>query len=160
MLLKKTLCILLLSSSLAGCMGMGPNQSAGQLLGAATGAVIGSQFGKGSGRLVGVALGTLAGVYIGGAIGQKMDERDRAMSQQTMRECLEHAPDHQPRSWRNPNNNHAGRIQVQRTQEYPAESMVCREYVHTVMIEGCQEQVHGRACRNMRDPHSKWMVQN
>jgi len=157
---KKTICLLLLAISLTGCMpGAGPKQTAGHLIGAATGALIGSQFGKGSGQLVGVALGTLAGTALGGMIGEKMDERDRALAQNTMVATLERAPDNQVRSWRNPNNNHSGKIRVTRTQEMPANNLVCRDYVHTVTIDGGQEQVHGRACRDMRDQRGEWFVQ-
>lgn len=160
MLLKKTLCVLLMAAGLAGCMNMGPNQSAGQLIGAATGAVIGSQFGKGSGRLVGVALGTLAGTYIGGAIGQQMDARDCALAQQTMRRTLETAPDNKACAWRNPNNNHCGNITVVHTEEIPCDNLVCRDYVHTVIIDGREERVHGRACRDVRDRRGAWFVQS
>lgn len=160
MLLKKTLCIVLITAGLTGCVGMGPKQSAGQLIGAATGAVVGAQFGKGSGQLVGVALGTLAGTYIGGAIGQQLDAKDRAMAQCAMRETLESAPDLQGKSWCNPNNNHCGRYQVTRTQEYPSSNLVCRDYVHTVTIDGRQEQVRGRACRDVRDRRAAWFVES
>lgn len=160
MLLKKTLCIVIMAAGLTGCINMGPKQSAGQLIGAATGAVVGAQFGKGSGRLVGVALGTLAGTYIGGSIGQQLDAQDRAMAQSAMRTTLENAPDNQVRSWRNPNNNHCGQYQVTRTQEYPTDNQVCRDYVHIVTIDGRQERVHGRACRDVRDPRATWMVQS
>lgn len=157
---KKIICLALLSSTLTACSGMGPKQSAGHLLGAAGGALVGSQFGKGSGQLVGVALGTLAGAALGGMIGQKLDEQDRALAQRTMVSTLENAADNQVRSWKNPNNNHAGNFRVTRTQEMPANHQVCRDYVHTVIIDGRQEQVHGRACRDMRDTRAQWFVQN
>lgn len=159
MLLKKSICMIIMAAGLTGCMNMGPNQSAGQLIGAAAGAALGSQFGHGHGRLVGVALGTLAGTYIGGAIGQDMDEHDRRMAQAAMRDCLERAPDNRTRAWRNPNNNHSGRFCVTRTEELPGCNMVCRDYVHTVLIDGRQERVHGRACRDVRDPRGTWFVQ-
>lgn len=160
-MLKKTICLALLASVLTGCSpGAGPKQTAGQLLGAASGALIGSQFGKGTGQLVGVAIGTLAGTTLGGMIGQKLDEQDRALAQSTMVATLERAPDNQVKTWKNPNNNHSGNFRVTRTQEMPANHQVCRDYVHTVIIDGRQEQVHGRACRDMRDRRGEWFVQN
>lgn len=151
---------LLLVTMLTGCAGAGPKQTGGQLLGGAAGALLGSQFGKGSGRLVGVAIGALAGSYIGGSIGHSLDEKDKEMAQNTMAKTLETAPDNQVRSWRNPNNNHAGNFRVTRTEEMPANNMVCRDYVHTVIIDGQQEKVHGRACRDVRDPKAHWQVQS
>jgi len=158
---KKLICVALMAGNLSGCMdAVGPKQTAGHLLGAAGGAVIGSQFGHGKGQLVGVALGTLAGAFIGGSIGASMDRRDRELAQNTMQSTLESAPDMQVRSWRNPNNNHCGNFQVTRTLEMPQNDLVCRDYVHTVIIDGREERVHGRACRDVRDRRATWMVQN
>lgn len=159
-MIKKIACLTLITTSLAGCMpGMGPKQTAGHLLGAAAGGVIGSQFGSGEGRLVGAAIGTFAGAALGGMIGQRMDERDRVLAQRTMMDTLECAADNQSRSWKNPNNNHCGNFTVTRTQEMPQSHLVCRDYVHTVIIDGRQEQVHGRACRDMRDRKGEWFVE-
>lgn len=157
---KKLICVSLIGTSLTGCMGEGPKEAGGHLIGAATGALIGSQIGHGRGKLAGVALGTLAGAYIGGMVGKKMDERDRAMAQSTMMETLEHAPDNAIRTWRNPNNHHTGNVRVVRTMEMPENNLVCRDYVHTVIIDGQQEKVHGRACRDVRDRRGMWRVEN
>jgi len=157
---KKVIGSMLLVSILTGCAGAGPKQTGGQLLGGAGGALIGSQFGKGKGQLVGVAIGALAGSYLGGAIGHNMDERDKQMNQQTMLNTLERAPDNQEHGWSNPNNNHSGSFKVTNTQEMPANNLVCRDYVNTVIISGHKEQVHGRACRDMRDRRGEWQIQN
>jgi surface antigen len=155
---KKIICGALLVLLTAGCTDMGPKESGGRLIGAATGALIGSQFGKGSGKLVGVAIGTLAGSYLGGSIGQRMDAQDRQLAQGAMMDCLERAPDRQSIAWQNPNNRHCGNVQVLNTQDYPEDYMVCRDYVHTVTIDGRQERVHGRACRDVRDTRAMWKV--
>lgn len=157
--LKKVVGTSLLVTVLAGCAGSGPKQTGGQILGGATGALIGSQFGKGSGRLFGVAIGALAGSYLGGNIGYQMDERDKELAQQTMQSTLERAPDHQVHTWVNPNTHHSGKFKVVKTQEIPSRNIVCRDYVHTVIIDGQEEKVHGRACRDMRDVKGEWKVQ-
>lgn len=159
-MLKKVMTTILCVSVLTGCAGAGPKETGGRLLGGAAGALIGSQFGKGTGQLVGVAIGALAGSYLGGTLGHQMDERDKQLAQSTMQTTLERAPDHQARTWKNPNNNHSGSVQVTRTTEMPHDHKVCRDYVHTVMIDGRQEKLHGRACRDMRDTRGAWMVQN
>lgn len=159
-MMKKAVCLALLTISLSGCMNMGPKQGAGHLLGGAAGALIASQFGHGDGKLVGVALGTLAGAAFGGMIGEKLDRDDKAIAQRTMMSTLENAPDQQVRSWRNPNTNHSGNFRVTCTEELPYDNLVCRDYVHSVIIDGRQQQVHGRACRDMRDRRGEWFVQD
>ncbi len=157
---KKWVGLIALVITLTGCSGAGPKQTGGQLIGGATGALIGSQFGRGTGQLFGVAIGALAGSYLGGAIGHQLDEKDKALAQQNMQSTLESAPDYQEKTWKNPNNNHSGSIKVTRTQEIPQNNTVCRDYVNTVIIDGQQEKVHGRACRDIRDTKGQWMVQN
>lgn len=160
-MLKKTICLILMTAGLTGCASnTGPKQGAGQLLGGVAGALIGSQFGHGDGKLVGVAVGALAGAAFGGLIGEKLDRDDKALAQRTMMSTLEHAPDNQVQSWRNPNNCHSGNFKVTCTEELPRDNLVCRDYVHTVIIDGRQEQVHGRACRDMRDRRGEWFVQD
>lgn len=156
---KKSLVLGLSFMLLSGCTGEGPKETGGRLLGGAAGALLGSQFGKGSGQLFGVAIGALAGSYLGGAIGHQMDENDKRLAKKTMTSTLESAPDHQTRTWKNPNNNHHGTFEVTETHEMPDDNLVCRDYVHTVTIGGKQEEVHGRACRDVRDPRAEWRIQ-
>ena len=153
-----SVCVLAASLGLSGCFGQGPKESGSQLIGGIGGALIGSQFGGGEGRLVGVAIGALAGSYLGGALGRSMDEKDKALSQETLNRSLETAPDRKISRWRNPNNQHQGTVRVIRTNEY--RTKVCRDYIHTVIIDGQTEKVHGRACRDMRDVKGEWQVQS
>ena len=134
----------------------GPNESAGTLIGGATGAVLGSQFGKGNGQLIAVGIGALLGAHVGGAIGQKMDAVDQQLAAKTTQRTLENVPDNSAVTWKNPNNNHRGQIVVTNTTE--DSSKVCRDYVHTVVIDGQEEKVHGRACRDVRDPKAQWLI--
>jgi surface antigen len=153
----KTALVLLMVSALVGCQTGGANQTGGTLIGGATGAVIGSQFGKGHGQLAGVAIGTMLGALVGGSIGKSMDERDRQMAADSAYRALERQPDNSTVTWRNPNNNHAGSMRVTSTQE--DSNKVCRDYVQTVTIDGKQELVTGRACRDLRDTKAQWSVQ-
>lgn len=137
--------------SLGACTSDGPKQSAGTLIGAATGALVGSQFGKGHGRMAGIAIGTLIGSQVGSHIGSKMDKRDRELANQTAFHSLEKQPDNVVSSWKNPNNAHGGNFVVTSTTEEG--SRVCRNYAHTVFIEGEQEVLKGRACRQ---PDGTW----
>jgi len=146
---------------LAGCAspGTGGNQASGTLIGGAAGALAGSQFGKGHGQLAAVAVGTLLGAAVGSSIGRQMDEQDKMLASQTMHQALETAPDNQVSAWHNPNKPHAGNVVITHTQEYGSHK-VCRDYVNTVIIDGQQEKVRGRACRDVRDPKAAWMVAN
>lgn len=134
-----------LSLGLAGCTADGPKQSAGTFIGAATGALVGSQFGKGDGQLVGVAIGTLVGAQLGSHIGAKMDAKDRELANQTAFRSLEKQPDNVVSTWKNPNNSHSGNFVVTKTSEQG--NKVCRDYSHTVFIDGEQEVLTGKACR-------------
>ena len=158
--MRNKLLILLVSSSfLLGCQTTGgSNQTAGTYIGAAGGAILGSQFGKGSGRLVGVALGTFIGSQLGAEIGRGMDARDRQLASQAASQTLESSRDYQAGTWKNPNTNHSGKFVVTKTTEEPANNKVCRDYVHTVYIDGQQQQMVGRACRDIRDSSKTWYV--
>lgn len=155
---KKWIGIVLIGSLAAGCSNTGPKQTAGTFIGGATGALVGSQFGKGTGQLFGVAIGTLAGAYLGGSIGAQMDAKDRELANRSMQHTLERLPDHQVSAWKNPNNQHRGQFKVTKTQEKPADHLVCREYEHEVFIGANKETVVGKACRDVRDPKAQWRV--
>lgn len=155
--MKKVITLAILGIFVTACSTTdGPNQVGGKILGGVAGALLGSQFGKGDGRLVAVGVGALLGSHIGGKIGHKMDERDKMLADQAAKRALEHTPDHRAVTWKNPNNNHRGRFTAINTEE--SRDVVCRDYVHTVLIDGQEEKIHGRACRDVRDPQGKWFV--
>ena len=146
----------ILSLTLAGCTNDGgAKQTAGTYIGAAAGALLGSQVGKGHGRLAGVAVGTLIGAQLGAHIGQKMDKKDKELADQAAYQTLERQPDNVVSTWKNPNTQHRGDFVVNKTVE--TSSSVCREYTHTVYIDGEQEVLHGTACRNSS---GKWVPSN
>ena len=155
---SKIVSILLVSALITGCTG-GPKETGGSIIRGATGALIGSQFGGPgtSGQLVGVALGAMLGGALGGEMGRRLDAKDRELADSTARYALEHRADNQYSTWRNPNNNHSGRFVVTRTEE--TSNLVCRDFVHTVIIDGRKENVHGRACRDVRDPRAHWTIE-
>jgi surface antigen len=159
MAIKKVLSVVLAVILVSACANDGSKQTGGAVLGGATGAILGSQFGHGSGRLIGAAVGGLLGAATGSAIGRNMDERDRQMSQQAAQTALEGYRDNQRATWRNPNNNHSGEFVVTRTEEFRDRHLVCRDFVNTAIIDGKKEQVHGRACRDVRDVKGAWHIQ-
>ncbi len=76
-LLRPALLALSAALVLSGCVGYGPNEMGGGLLGAGGGALLGSQFGRGTGRLAATAGGALLGGWAGSSAGRSLDRADR-----------------------------------------------------------------------------------
>lgn len=156
---NKILAVLVALTLTIGCSSTdSPSQVGGKIIGGATGAVIGSQFGKGDGQLVAVAIGALLGAQLGGMIGEKMDARDRQLANNSTVNALETAPDNKYVAWHNPNNNHSGNVAAYNTVENYDDNTVCRDYIHTVVIDGKEEKISGKACRNMSDQQGQWYI--
>lgn len=158
---KKVFSVLAVVSVLiiAGCHTGGAKQTHGTYLGAIGGGLLGAQFGGGSGRVAMAAIGTFIGSQVGAAMGKKMDENDKRIASSTATRALEHHPDNRVSRWQNPNTKNSGEFVVTRTVENTNKHQVCRDYVHTVNIDGRQERLHGKACRDIRDNQAYWHVQ-
>ena len=156
--MKRFFTLIVMSALLFGCANGGPKQTAGTYIGAASGAIIGSQIGGGTGQFAAIALGTLIGSQLGAHIGSSMDEKDKQLASNTVVSALETKPDNIKSTWRNPNNQHHGDVVVVRTVEKA--NKVCRDYAQTVYIDGKQETVRGRACRNIADTRGAWFVED
>ena len=131
----------LFSLSLVGCDTM-TKQDVGTVTGGTIGALLGSQIGHGSGRHVAIAAGAITGALIGGQIGKTMDRQD----QQQVYYALEN---NRSRSWTNPNTGN------QYTVTPTSSSGYCREYTTTGVINGQQQKMYGKACRQ---PDGSWKV--
>jgi surface antigen len=115
------------------------------------GGVVGSQFGKGDGKILGAVVGAVAGGIIGNDIGRKLDQRDRILAQEAEFEALERGESGRPRRWSNPDNGRYGDIVPQ--PPYQRAGRDCRDYAHTVYMEGRPQTLRGTACRN---PDGTW----
>ncbi len=143
--------------ALAACAeGQGKKQTGGTLIGAGLGALAGSPIGGGSGQLAAVAIGALAGAYLGSEVGKSLDRADRLAMQQTSQKALEKNRAGQASSWSNPDSGHSGTVTPTRPYQ-TASGRPCREYQHTVTIDGKTEQAYGRACRQ---PDGSWKIVN
>jgi surface antigen len=129
----------------AGCGG-GPREDMGTVVGAVAGGAIGNQFGKGSGNVAATIAGVVIGGIIGSEIGRSLDEDDRRRASVAEYEALESGRSGVASEWRNPDNGHYGRIVPQRP--YKVGYRDCRDYTHTIYIDGQPETMRGRACRN------------
>ena len=83
---------------------------------------------------------------IGNEIGRKLDERSRMLAQQAEINALERGASGRPVAWSNPDNGRRGEIVPGAA--YRRSGSDCRDYVHTVTIDGRQETLRGSACRN------------
>jgi surface antigen len=142
---------------LAGCAGdpqtgTGPKENTGTLVGALAGAAIGSQFGGGTGERVaaGVA-GAAIGGLLGNRIGAGMDDEDKQRAYAAQLDALERGTSGTPVTWRNPDSGRYGSVVP--GPAYQSNGAQCRQYTHTIYIDGKPQTARGAACRN---PDGTW----
>ena len=143
--------VALLAATLGGCAGAGPKENAGTFTGALAGGLIGAQFGKGEGRIVAATIGALAGGLIGANIGRSLDEADRQAALEAEYRALEDGPSGRAVAWDNPDSGHRG--EVIPGPAYEVNSLNCRDYAHTIFVDGQTETLRGTACRQ---PDGTW----
>jgi len=137
---------------LAACGPQSPsNAETGLIVGGITGGIIGNQVGKGSGNVLATMAGAVVGGIVGSEIGRSMDEQDRMYARQAEYAALEEGESDRPRRWRNPDNGRYGDVVPGRP--YKRSGVDCRDYTHTVYIDGRPQTMHGTACRN---PDGSW----
>jgi surface antigen len=130
---------------LAGCTTGGTKQTLGGLGGAVAGGVLGSQIGGGSGRLIATGAGALLGAFLGSEIGASLDRADQTYANQTAQRTFETVPTGQSATWRNPDSGNYGTIVPTRT--YQQGGNYCRDFTHTIYVDGRAETAKGTACR-------------
>lgn len=140
---------------LAACTsgGVGPREGVGAVAGAVAGGVIGSQIGSGAGRVVATTVGAVAGGIIGAEIGRALDERDREVALATEYRALEYGRAGRPEVWRSESTGNYGEVVV--GPGYTVNALDCRDYTHTVYIEGRARVARGTACRQ---PDGTWRI--
>ena len=144
--------LLVAALATAGCGPDGPTkQDTGTVVGAVAGGIIGNQVGRGGGRVAATIVGAAIGGIVGSEIGRALDKQDRILAQQAELAALERGPSGQPTPWRNPDNGHYGQVIPQAP--YQRGSLNCRDYMHTVYIDGRPQTMRGTACRN---PDGTW----
>jgi surface antigen len=134
---------------LAGCAGEpGPKTGAGAFSGALAGGLIGAATGHGPRS---VLAGAVIGGLVGGAVGNALDEQDRRRAYMAEMEALEYGGPGAPVSWRGEHGAY-GTIVAGPPYVYQNHQR-CREYTHTIHINGRPEVARGIACRN---PDGTW----
>jgi surface antigen len=137
---------------LAACGPEGPSKAdTGTVVGAVAGGVIGNQFARGGGRVAATVAGAFIGGVVGSEIGRSMDREDRRLAREAELEALDRGPSGVGRPWRNPDTGRYGEVIPE--QPYRRGGLDCRDYVHTVYIDGRPQAMRGTACRN---PDGTW----
>ena len=95
-------------------------------------------------------LATVAGAVVGGIVGSEvgksMDQQDRLLAQQAELAALERGQSGVATPWRNPDNGRYGEVVPSKV--YKREADYCRDYTHTIFIDGRPQTMRGTACRN------------
>lgn len=149
---KTAAAVLLGSALLMGCGPDGPTKAdTGLAVGAIAGGILGNQVGKGSGRVLATVAGAVVGGIVGSEIGRALDRQDQMLAQEAEFEALESGRSGERRRWRNPDSGHYG--EVVPSESYRRGTADCRDYTHTIYIDGRPESMRGTACRN---PDGTW----
>ncbi|MDX2155153.1 MAG: RT0821/Lpp0805 family surface protein [Hyphomicrobiaceae bacterium] len=143
---------LAISLGVSGCGPEGPSKAdTGLAVGAVAGGIIGSAAGRGSGRIVGAMVGTVVGGIVGSEIGRSMDKQDRMLAERAEFDAFERGPSGRPVRWQNPDNGRYG--DVVPMAPYRRGEYDCRDFTHTIYIDGRPQAMRGTACRN---PDGTW----
>lgn len=131
----------------------GPRQESGAFGGALAGGALGALLGgRGTGnRVAGAVVGAAAGGILGSAIGASLDERDRQRAYDAEMQALESGQPGAPVGWRGQYRGSYGTIVP--GPYYETRGQRCREYTHTIYLDGRPQTARGTACRN---PDGSW----
>jgi surface antigen len=149
--LTRALALLALPLALAACSGPTQKQDTGLVVGAAAGGLLGNTVGKGTGKVAATIAGAMIGGIVGSEIGRSLDQQDRMAAQQAELTALEKGQSGVATPWRNPDSGRHGMVVPGRPYRIGAND--CRDYTHTIYIEGQPQTMRGTACRN---PDGTW----
>lgn len=138
---------------LAACSSAtGPKEVGGTMVGAGAGALIGNAVGAAAGnRLAGTLIGAALGGFLGNRIGAALDDEDKRRAYAAQLQALETGPSGAPVAWRNPDTGRYGNVVPGPV--YQVNGAPCRQYTHTVYLDGQPQIQRGTACRN---PDGTW----
>jgi surface antigen len=157
MFAARMIAVSLLGLAVTACVsdpvtGPGPKENTGTLVGALTGGLIGSQIGGGTGeRIAAGVAGAAIGGIVGNRIGAAMDDEDKRRAYAAQIQALESGSSGAPVAWRNPASGRYGSVVP--GQHYDQGALKCRQYTHTIYVDGQPQAARGSACRN---PDGSW----
>ena len=140
---SKALCAVPLASAVAlsGCstIGLAGHRA---LRAPASGARAGAARSPGPSGLI----SELHGGIIGQKIGSELSRSDRKLALEAEYRALEETPGGKPVAWQDPDGSVSGSVVA--APPYQVGSQNCRQYTHTVTIDGTKQEARGAACRN------------
>jgi len=83
---------------------------------------------------------------IGNRIGAALDDEDKRRAYAAQVQALEGGPSGAPVAWRNPDSGRYGSVVP--GPAYQANGANCRQFTHTIYIDGKPQTARGAACRN------------
>jgi surface antigen len=148
---------MLFATAVAACSAdSGPKEVGGTAAGAVAGGLVGNAVGGATGnRLAGTVIGVAVGGLVGNRIGAALDDEDRRRAYAAQMQAVETGPSGVPVAWRNPDSGRYG--DVVPGPAYQANGATCRQYSHTVYVDGAPQTARGTACRN---PDGSWTTLN
>lgn len=138
---------------LSACSGSFNKQDSGTVIGALAGGILGNQVGKGSGKVLATVAGAVVGGIVGSEIGKSLDENDRRAAAEAEYYALEKGQSGNATPWRNPDSGRHGVIVPSKPYEMSGRN--CRNYTHTIYINGEPQIMKGTACRGADGTWSK-----
>jgi surface antigen len=88
----------------------------------------------------------MAGGLIGGTLGARLDSRERRRALESEYRALEYTPAGESVSWGERGGSRSGEVVA--GAPYRVGSQDCRQYSHTVYLDGNAQSARGAACRN------------
>ncbi len=154
---KNFIAIAFMAIGVAACSASsGPKEVGGTAAGAVAGGLIGNAIGGSAGnRLAGTVIGATIGGFLGNRIGAALDDEDKRRAYAAQMQALQTGPSGAPVAWRNPDDGRYGNVVP--GPAYQANGATCRQYTHTIYIDGTPQTERGTACRN---PDGSWTTVN
>src|SRR4051794_26177807 len=145
--------LVLVALTLAACAA-DPSGGSRQGEGASLGAVASSLFSTSQGGAAGGVTGSVgaapAGGILNGPVGASLEERDRRRAAAAEKQALEQGQPGEPVGWRGGGGR---RGTVVPGVDYEIRGTRCRDYTHSIYIEGRPQTARTTACRN---PDGTW----
>ena len=136
---------------LAGCAeDSGPKETSGAVIGGIAGGLLGNTIGHGNGRAAATILGAALGAVVGGQVGRSLDDADRNYAYGAAERSFTSG---RVVTWENPDSGHRGRFRPRRS--YQGNDGLCREFDHTIWVDGEPDVIEGTACQT---PDGRWRV--
>lgn len=126
------------------------NTALGTVGGAIAGGLLGSTIGSGSGQVAATVGGAVLGGILGGGIGRNLDEQNRRAAWAAQQHAFS---TNAVATWGAPGAPAYGTVRPLRT--YAMDGRYCREYLHTVFIDGRPQEARGTACQA---PDGSWQI--